>query len=83
MNDGLETFSYDDAIVRKFLIATFVWGLVGMSVGLLIGLQMAVPALNLGLPWTSFGRLRPAPRPFLRKRLGPRTSPIMSTRWAG
>jgi cytochrome c oxidase cbb3-type subunit I/II len=59
MNDGLETFSYDDAIVRKFLIATFVWGLVGMSVGLLIGLQMAVPAMNLGLPWTSFGRLRP------------------------
>jgi cytochrome c oxidase cbb3-type subunit I/II len=59
MSKALESFSYDDAIVRKFMIATFVWGLVGMSVGLLIGLQMAVPALNFGLPWTTFGRLRP------------------------
>mgnify|MGYP001581347586 CR=1 FL=1 len=30
MNEQLESFRYDDAIVRKFLIATFVWGLVGM-----------------------------------------------------
>ncbi|MGZ8411825.1 MAG: cytochrome-c oxidase, cbb3-type subunit I [Gemmatirosa sp.] len=55
----LESFSYDDAIVRKFLLATFVWGLVGMLVGLLIALQLAHPAFNLGMEWTSFGRLRP------------------------
>ena len=59
MNPQLESFRYDDAIVRKFLFATFVWGLVGMLVGLLIALQLAVPALNFDIPWLSFGRLRP------------------------
>lgn len=55
----LETFSYDDAIVRKFVLATILWGVVGMLVGLIIALQLADPIFNLGLPWTSFGRLRP------------------------
>ena len=59
MNPQLESFRYDDAIVRKFLWATFLWGLIGMTVGLLIALQLAVPALNLDIPWLSFGRLRP------------------------
>jgi cytochrome c oxidase cbb3-type subunit I/II len=54
----LESFTYDDAIVRKFLVATFVWGLVGMLAGLFIALQLAVPALNAA-PWLTFGRLRP------------------------
>jgi cytochrome c oxidase cbb3-type subunit I/II len=58
MNEQLESFTYDDAIVRKFLVATFVWGLVGMLVGLIIALQLALPALNAG-EWFSFGRLRP------------------------
>jgi len=55
----LESFTYDDAIVRKFLIATFIWGLIGMLVGLVIALQLADPRFNLDLPWLSFGRLRP------------------------
>ncbi len=55
----MEEFSYDDAIVRKFLFATVIWGTVGMLVGLLIALQMADPRFNLGLSFTSFGRLRP------------------------
>jgi len=55
----LDSFTYDDAIVRKFLLATFIWGLVGMSVGLLIALQLANPMFNTDLPWLSFGRLRP------------------------
>ncbi len=60
MNEGrLDSFRYDDAIVRKFLVATFVWGLVGMLAGLLIGLQLAFPGLNFDVPWLSFGRLRP------------------------
>ncbi|HVZ76780.1 MAG TPA: cytochrome-c oxidase, cbb3-type subunit I [Gemmatimonadaceae bacterium] len=54
----LDSFTYDDDIVRKFMLATFIWGLVGMSVGLIIALQLAVPAFNLA-PWFSFGRLRP------------------------
>ncbi len=59
MNARLDSFTYDDEIVRKFLFATFIWGLVGMLVGLVIALELAYPALNLGLPYTSFGRLRP------------------------
>jgi cytochrome c oxidase cbb3-type subunit I/II len=55
---GLESFSYDDAIVRKFLWATLIWGLTGFIVGLIVALQMAYPALNLA-SWFSFGRLRP------------------------
>ncbi len=58
MNPNLDSFKYDDAIVRKFLVATFVWGLVGMLVGLFIALQLAVPAFNFS-PWLTFGRLRP------------------------
>ena len=46
MNPQLETFRYDDAIVRRFMVATFVWGLVGMLVGLLIAAQLAMPSIN-------------------------------------
>lgn len=59
MSTHLENFSYDDAIVRKFLWATVVWGLVGFTVGLLIALQLANPWFNFDVPWLSFGRLRP------------------------
>ncbi|HEX6078319.1 MAG TPA: cytochrome-c oxidase, cbb3-type subunit I [Methylomirabilota bacterium] len=58
-NERMEQFVYDDAIVRLFLLATLGWGLVGMLVGVVIALQLASPVFNLGLPWTSFGRLRP------------------------
>jgi len=53
-----ETIRYDEATVRRFITATIVWGLVGMSVGLLIALQLAVPRLNFA-PYLTFGRLRP------------------------
>lgn len=55
----LEKFAYDNKIVRNFLYATTIFGLVGMLVGLLIASQLAWPALNFGIEWTSFGRLRP------------------------
>jgi cytochrome c oxidase cbb3-type subunit I/II len=50
---------YDDAVVKGFLWATVIWGLVGMLVGVTLALQLAWWPANLGLPWTSFGRLRP------------------------
>ncbi len=53
-----ETLRYDDAIVRKFVTATIVWGAVGMLVGLWCALQLALPDLNVGEYFT-FGRLRP------------------------
>ena len=59
MNERMERFVYDDAIVRMFLMATVVWGLVGMLVGLVIALQLVSPAFNFLTPWLSFGRLRP------------------------
>jgi cytochrome c oxidase cbb3-type subunit I/II len=55
----VEKFSYDNTIVRNFGIATIVFGLVGMLVGLLIAFQLVFPELNLGLPYTTFGRIRP------------------------
>jgi cytochrome c oxidase cbb3-type subunit I/II len=62
---NLEQFSYDDGIVRKFLFASVIWGLVGMLVGLIAALQLAAPVFNsFGFEgnWTQifgFGRLRP------------------------
>ncbi|MDB4960087.1 MAG: bifunctional cbb3-type cytochrome oxidase subunit [Myxococcales bacterium] len=53
-----ESLRYDDAIVRKFVTATIVWGAVGMLVGLWCALQLALPSLNVG-PYFTFGRLRP------------------------
>jgi len=50
---------YDDAIVKKFVFATVLWGAVGMLVGVIIALQLAHWPANLGLPYTTFGRLRP------------------------
>ena len=56
---ALDRFSYDDAVVRKFLFATLIWGIVGMLAGLLIALQLANPIFNFNTEYLSFGRLRP------------------------
>jgi cytochrome c oxidase cbb3-type subunit I/II len=56
---AVENFSYDNRIVRNFGIATMLWGVVGMLVGVTIAIQMYIPALSFNLPWTTFGRLRP------------------------
>ncbi|HYN60716.1 MAG TPA: cbb3-type cytochrome c oxidase subunit I, partial [Rubrivivax sp.] len=50
---------YTDDAVRWFALATIVWGVVGMLVGVIIAAQLAWPELNLGIPWLSYGRLRP------------------------
>lgn len=56
---NVETFKYDNRIVRAFAIATIIWGLVGFSAGLLIACQLFWPQLNFNLEFTTFGRLRP------------------------
>ena len=56
---SVETFRYDNRIVRAFAIATSLWGLVGMSVGLLAALQLFFPEANLSFPMVTFGRIRP------------------------
>jgi len=54
-----QSTTYDDGVIRQFSIMAVVWGVVGMLVGVIIASQLVWPELNLGLPWTSFGRLRP------------------------
>jgi len=56
---GLESFRYDDGVVRLFAWATVIWGIVAFLAGVFIAVQMAFPAANLGFSFTSFGRLRP------------------------
>ena len=55
----IQQFKYDNKIVKYFIIATVIFGLVGMLVGLLIALQLYMPELNFGIQYTSFGRIRP------------------------
>ncbi|MBH2004547.1 MAG: cytochrome-c oxidase, cbb3-type subunit I [Sphingobacteriia bacterium] len=55
----LEKFTYDNRLVRNFAYATIVWAIVGMLVGVIAAFQLAFPALNLGIPFTTFGRIRP------------------------
>ncbi len=54
-----EKFYYDNKIVRNFAYAAIVFGLIGMTVGLLVALQLVFPELNFGIPFTSYGRVRP------------------------
>jgi len=55
----VETFSYDNRIVRAFAVATVIWGIVGMLAGLTAAIQLFYPAANLNLQYITFGRLRP------------------------
>ncbi len=54
-----EQFYYDNKIVKMFLIATVLWGVVGMLVGLIVAFLFIFPNILEGIPWLSFGRLRP------------------------
>jgi cytochrome c oxidase cbb3-type subunit I/II len=55
----LQKFTYDNRITRDFAVATIVWGVVGMLVGLLVALQIFIPEMNFSLEYTTFGRTRP------------------------
>ena len=50
---------YNDGVIRQFTVMTVVWGIIGMTVGVVIAAQLIWPALNLGIPWLAYGRLRP------------------------
>jgi cytochrome c oxidase cbb3-type subunit I/II len=58
MSQALETFYYDNRTTRNFLLATVLWGLIGLLVGLTIALQLVFPVLNADTSWLTFGRLR-------------------------
>jgi cytochrome c oxidase cbb3-type subunit I/II len=54
-----DTFSYDDDVVKLFVMATLAWGAVALLLGVTIAYQLAEWRMNFGLQWTTFGRLRP------------------------
>ncbi|MBV6417448.1 MAG: Cbb3-type cytochrome c oxidase subunit CcoN1 [Steroidobacteraceae bacterium] len=53
------TETYNDQVVRLFLLAAAVWGVVGMGIGVFVAAQLAWPALNFDTSWLTFSRLRP------------------------
>ena len=55
----MQQFYYDNKIVKKFLYASIVFGVVGMLVGLLLAVLFLFPGLTHGVSFLSFGRLRP------------------------
>ena len=57
MSNATDTH-YNYKVVRQFAVMTVIWGIVGMTVGLLIAAQLVWPELNFE-PYLTFGRLRP------------------------
>ena len=55
----MQQFYYDNKIVKKFLYASIVFGVVGMLVGLILAVLFLFPTLTHGVSFLSFGRLRP------------------------
>ncbi len=57
----MESQTYNYKVVRQFAIMTVVWGIVGMLMGVIVAAQLAFPDFFLwdGIPWLSYGRLRP------------------------
>ena len=56
---GYREVVYNEAIVKKFIIAAMFWGVVAFLVGVYIATELAWPELNFGLSFLNFGRLRP------------------------
>ncbi|GGC94460.1 bifunctional cbb3-type cytochrome C oxidase subunit I/II [Flavobacterium lutivivi] len=55
----MQQFQYDNKIVRNFIYASIVFGVVGMLVGLILAFMFLFPNVTSGIPFLSFGRLRP------------------------
>jgi len=55
----VQKFYYDNKIVKNFIYATMLWGVVGMIVGLMLAFMFMFPNYTEGISWLSFGRLRP------------------------
>jgi cytochrome c oxidase cbb3-type subunit 1 len=51
--------TYNYKVVRQFAVMSVVWGVVGMLVGVVIAAQLYAPEFLGGIPWLSYGRLRP------------------------
>ncbi len=58
-NDTSNPPEYSDTVVRAFALVAVLWGIVGMLVGVVIAAELTWPEISLGIPWLSYGRLRP------------------------
>ncbi|MEE9573081.1 MAG: cbb3-type cytochrome c oxidase subunit I, partial [Candidatus Neomarinimicrobiota bacterium] len=56
---AIESFKYDNKIVKYFMYATIVWGIAAFIVGLTIAIQLYWTVLNLNIPWLTLSRIRP------------------------
>jgi cytochrome c oxidase cbb3-type subunit I/II len=59
MTDQKITIEFNDKVVRQFMLASLIWGVVGMLAGVFIATQLNFWQANFGQSWLSFGRLRP------------------------
>lgn len=59
MSTNPDPHPYDDEIVKKFVIATVVWAITAMTIGVILALELAWWPANMGIPQLTFGRLRP------------------------
>ncbi len=57
--ENSNTDYYNYGVIKAGVIASVFWGIIGFTVGDYVAWELAFPALNLDLQWTSFGRLRP------------------------
>lgn len=55
----MQTFSYDNKIVKNFFFATILWGVVATLAGLIVASLYLFPHMFEGIPFLSYGRLRP------------------------
>ena len=58
-NASTISVTYNDKVVRYFMLASVFWAIVAMFAGVLIASQMSFYVLNFETPWLTFGRLRP------------------------
>ncbi|MBF0455582.1 MAG: cytochrome-c oxidase, cbb3-type subunit I [Magnetococcales bacterium] len=56
-SESIETYDY--GVVKMFSVMAVVYAVVGFLVGLILALELTFPELNAGIPYISFGRLRP------------------------
>jgi len=54
-----QRIEYDDTVVRRFIFASILFGIVGMLVGVLAASQLAWWQANAGLKYLTFSRIRP------------------------
>ena len=57
--NNTEANTYNYRVVRQFSVMAVIWGVVGMLLGVVIDAQLIWPELTIGIPWLSYGRIRP------------------------